>query len=307
MKPNFDVVIIGAGVAGMTAALYLKRAGVSCCIVEKEAPGGQILKTSMIENYPGMMTDGTTLAMNMYEQIKNLGVEYRYGNVQNIKREDNLNIVTTDVEEISCYGVIIASGRSPKGLNLEKEEKLTGRGISYCATCDGALYKEKEVMVIGGGNSALEEALYLANICKKVTIVHRRKEFRADQYLVDKVKRVKNIKLNLEKEVVAYLEKENKLVGVVLKDNKTNKTRKQKTSAVFLFVGHTPNTSFLKEKEILTKDAYIVTDEQKKTKLPFVYAAGDVTKKELFQIVTATSDGAIAANSFIRDSKMGKK
>jgi len=307
MKPNFDVVIIGSGVAGMTAALYLKRGGLSCCIVEKEAPGGQILRTSTIENYPGMITDGPNLAMNMYEQIKSLEVEYRYGNVQEIKENSDLKIVVTDVEEISCHGVIIASGRSPKGLGLENEEKLTGRGISYCATCDGALYKGKDVIVVGGGNSALEEALYLADLCKKVTIVHRRSFLRADQYLIDKVKKVKNIKLNLEKEIIEYLEKDNKLMGVVIKDNKTNKTRKHKTSAVFLFVGHTPNTSFMKDHELLTEENYIKADENKRTTHPFIYAAGDVIKKELFQIVTATSDGAIAANSFMKDRKIGKK
>jgi len=308
MKLDFDVVIIGCGVAGMSSAIYLKRAGFSCLLVENEAPGGQVLKSSIIENYPGIISiQGPDLAFQMYEQIKQMGIPYRYGNVLEIKDFGEYKEVITDIEVIKCKAVIIASGRRPKGLSLPLEDKLMNHGISYCAFCDGTFFKEKDVIVVGGGNSAIEEAIYLSNICKKVTIVHRNNKFTADKILIDKLIKKKNVKIKWNKEIISYLEKDNSLVGVMLKDNITNKVRKQKADGVFLFVGHLPNTSFVKDLNLTDKFGYLLVDEGKRCKIPFIYAAGDVVKKDLFQIVTATSDGAIAASSFIKDISKQEK
>ena len=185
---TYECVIIGAGVAGMTAAIYLKRAGISVLLLEKGVPGGQINKTSIIENYPGFKKiDGPTLAMNMLDQVQSLDIPYQYGNVLSIEVDVDHKIIKTDMETIMTSRIILASGRKPRELGLSNEKKLLGSGISYCAYCDGMLYKNQDVVVIGGGNSALEEALYLADICKTVYIVHRRLEYRADDILVKKL------------------------------------------------------------------------------------------------------------------------
>lgn len=305
MKPNFEVVIVGAGVAGMTAAIYLKRANINCCILEKDAPGGQMNKTSIVENYPGLSKiTGPELSMKMYEQIQQLEVPYRYGKVIEIRNQDDLKMIKTETEEISCKGVILAVGRTPRKLGLPLEEQLSGAGLSWCAICDGPLYKDKKVAVVGGGNSALEEALYLAKLCKQVTIIHRKDYFTAQAYLIEKVKKQKKIKILFSSEVESYLEKENRLDGLVVIDRKKNKTKKVKVEGCFLYVGHVPNTESFKNLGILNEMGYIVTDANRKTKLPFVYGAGDAISKELYQIVTASSDGALAATSYIRDSEI---
>ena len=177
MKKIYDCVVIGAGVAGMTAAIYLKRANIDFILLEKGVPGGQINKSSNIENYPGFKkVDGPTLAFNIYEQIEKLGVDYKYGDVKEVRDSENYKVVCTDKEEFVTKTVIIATGRRPRELGLANEKKLLGSGISYCAYCDGMLYKNKDVIIIGGGNSALEEALYIADIANKVYIVHRSSE-----------------------------------------------------------------------------------------------------------------------------------
>lgn len=302
MKLDFDVVVVGAGVAGMTAAIYLKRANIACCIIEKEMPGGQITKTSTIENFPGFLSiTGPDLAIKIGEQLTNLEVPYRYGDVVEIIDKEDYKIVKTAKDTITCKGVILALGRVPRKLGLEKEEELTGRGISWCAICDGPLYKNQSVAVIGGGNSALEEALYLSEICKKVTIIHRRDHFTAQQYLIDKVQKKKNIKILFSTEIKQIQDKEQKLVGLTLQKNGDKKTRQLKVTGCFIYIGYIPNTNTFTNLSILDQDGYIETDTSLRTKIPFIYAAGDVVKKDLYQIVTAMSDGAIAATSFIKD------
>lgn len=308
MKLNFDVVIVGSGVAGMTAAIYLKRANINCCVIEKEIPGGQITKTSTIENYPGFLNiTGPDLAIQIQDQLKNLSVPYRYGNVIEILDHNDYKVVKTSNEEITCKGIILALGRMPRKLGLEKEEQLMGRGLSWCAICDGPLYKNQSVAVIGGGNSALEEALYLSEICKKVTIVHRSDHFTAQQYLIDKIKTKKNVKVLFSTEVKEYQEKEQKLIGLTLKNNKDDKVKHLKVTGCFIYIGHIPNTEFLSNLPILDSDGYLETMEGLRTKIPFIYGAGDVVKKDLYQIVTAMSDGARAATSFIKDFEQLKK
>ena len=302
MKWNFEVIVVGAGVAGITAALYLRRADISCCIIDKDAPGGQINRTSTIENYPGLkQITGPELAFQMWEQINDLKVQYQYGNVIEIIDKKDHKIVKTETEEWTCKAVILALGRIPRKLGLPKEEELTGNGISWCAICDGPLYKGQEVAVVGGGNSALEESLYLATLCKKVTLIHRRDDFTAQEYLIDKVKATKNIKIIYSSEVQEYLAEDHRLTGLIVKNHKTDRNRKIKVTGCFLFIGYDPNTEILKNLGILDANGYIATDEQRRTKIPFIYAAGDVVAKDLFQIVTATSDGALVANSYMKD------
>lgn len=303
MKLDFDCIVVGAGVAGMSALLYLKRANVNACIIEKSAPGGLINKTSLIENYPGLeKTTGPILANNMYTQLQNIDGKIKYGNVLEIIDKGDLKIVKTDLEELTCKGVILALGRVPRTLNVPGENELISKGISYCAICDGPLYKDKNVVVIGGGNSAIEESLYLSDICKKVTIVHRKDNFTADKYLIEKITKRKNVKTLFNSEAIEFIEKDDRLENVVIKNNKTNKTKKLKCSACFIYIGYVPETAFLKDLKITDESGYILTDENMRTSVSNIYAAGDVIKKEVFQIVTATSDGAIAATSFIRDN-----
>ena len=304
MKLNFDVVIIGSGVSGMTAAIYLKRANINCCIFEKYMPGGQIMKTSTIENYPGFTSiTGPELAMNMSEQLKKLEVPFKYEEVLEIIDKTYYKIIKTNSSEITCKGVILSIGRIPRKLQVPGEDYLEGKGISWCAICDGPLYKNLEVMVVGGGNSSLEEALYLSEICKKVTIVHRRDTFTAQEYLINKVKTKKNIKVLFNKEVKEFVAKDEKLSEVVIFDKIKNKTKKIKVNGCFIYIGYIPNTSNFCNLNILDEEGYIKVDSKLKTDIPFIYAAGDVVKKGLYQIVTATSDGAVAASSFIEDFK----
>lgn len=300
MKLDFDVVIVGAGVAGMTAALYLKRAGISCCILESMIPGGQINRTSTIENYPGFENiKGPDLANAMFEQIKKLGVEYRYGDVIEIVDAGNEKIVKTANEGIHCNYVIIATGRSPKKLNIKGEEELTNRGLSWCAICDGPLYRNKNVAVIGGGNSAVEEALYLSNICANVTLISRSDTLRAQRHLVEMLKQKGNVTIRSQKTPLEFKEKENRLSSILMKDNLTNEYEELQVEGCFIYIGQIPNTAFLENLEIREEDGYIKTDERQETKIKNIYAIGDVTKKNLYQIVTATAEGAIAANAII--------
>ncbi|MDD3392029.1 MAG: FAD-dependent oxidoreductase [Bacilli bacterium] len=296
----FDCVIIGSGVAGMTAALYLKRANVNFTLIEKHAPGGQINMTSKIENYPGIETiAGVDLALNMFNQISNLGVDYHYGNVLEIKIDGNKKIIKTDMEEIETKTIIIATGRKARELGLENERQLVGRGISWCATCDGSLYKDKDVAVVGGGNSALEEALYLSNICNKVYIIHRRNELRGDQILQDKIKVTNNIELLYNSVVDTLNEKDGKLDSIIINGNAIKKLN---ISGVFINIGHEPNIEFVKNVGIdLDEKNNIIVDKEMKTNIDGIYACGDIISKDLYQVVTATSEGAKAAFSVQRE------
>ena len=295
---TYECVIIGAGVAGMTAAIYLKRAGISVLLLEKGVPGGQINKTSIIENYPGFKKiDGPTLAMNMLDQVQSLDIPYQYGNVLSIEVDGDHKIIKTDMETIMTSRIILASGRKPRELGLSNEKKLLGSGISYCAYCDGMLYKNQDVVVIGGGNSALEEALYLADICKTVYIDHRRLEYRADDILVKKIEKYDNIKPCLGQNVIEILEKDNRVSGVRLSDNSI-----LPVTGVFIYIGQIPETSFI-EDLITLKDGYVMTNEHLETNIPGIYACGDVIKKELYQISTAIGEGALAGTNVVKSLK----
>lgn len=294
MTLNFDVVIIGGGVAGMTAAIYLKRSNKNVCIIEKSTPGGLINISSTIENYPGYKKiQGPELAYQMYEQVKELDIPFNFTKVTEIKDNGEYKEIKTPKGTITCKKIIIATGREAKKLMVEDVDKLTGKGISYCALCDGALYKGKDVAVVGAGNSALEEALYLSDICKKVYLLDRRDVIRGDDILVDQISKKDNIEILYNTEIKEFI-KENEILKKV-KITKDNNLEELEVSAVFVFIGYKPATDFLKDLGITDDKGYIVCDHNYETKIKGIYAAGDVVYKNAFQIITAANDGALAA------------
>ena len=293
MKSVFDAVIVGCGPAGMTAAIYLKRAKKNILLIEKSAPGGQLLKTNAIENYPGFLKiSGVALSLKMLEQLNNLNIETHYGNILKIEKEKNTFKLETDVEEIYAKTVILATGRQPKLLGLKNEQKLIGRGISYCATCDGPLYKDKTVGVVGGGNTAVEEAMYLADICKKVYLFHRNENLRAEETNIEKLNKYENIEIILNSVVDTLFEKDNKLESVKTTDNEY-----YKLEGLFIFIGQIPNNEIYNNEQINLENGYITVNENMETSLAGVYACGDIIKKEYYQISTAVGEATIAALS----------
>ena len=293
---DYNTVIIGSGVAGMTAAIYLARANVSVCILERDVPGGQITRTSNIDNYPGFKSiEGSELAINIYNQVTNLNIPYFYTEGLEIVDNKDTKIVKTKDKEITCKNIVIATGRSPRKLNVPNEEKLIGRGISYCAVCDGGLYKDKNVAVIGGGMAALEETLYLSKICNNVTLIHRRDGFRANYDLIEDVKSTENVTILTDKIVEEFKEIDNKLTGIVLR-NKNNDLEEIKVDGCFEYIGQIPNTKNFENLNILDEQGYIKVDQNYETSIKNIYAIGDCIKKDLYQIITACNDGAVVAN-----------
>ena len=293
MKTDYDVAVIGSGPAGFTAAIYLKRANLNCVIIEKDAPGGQILKTSIIENYPGFENiEGPELAMKFYEQVQNMKIPYIFNTVTEIIDKKKYKIIKLGKDKIKVKAIILAVGRQPKTL---KNSTLVKDGISYCSLCDGLLYRNQDVAIVGGGNSALEESLYLAYICKSVTIIHRRDEFRGDDILEDKIAKKKNIKVIYNSEIIKFNEVDGKLDSLDIKTEDV--VNNLKVKACFIFIGYEPATEFLENLGIVDKQGYIEVNDKMETKIENIFAAGDVVKKEAYQIVTANSDGALAAIS----------
>ena len=280
MKYSFDCVVVGSGIAGMTAAIYLKRSNVNVLLLDNDAPGGLLNKISVIENYPGFnKISGPDLAYKIYEQVINLGIEIRYGKVLDIKD----HVVKTDIEEITTNKVILAIGRKARKLDNTSDIK----NISYCALCDGNLYKDKVVAIVGYSNSAIEEAIYLSDICKKVIIIGRGSKFKGEDSLVDKIYSKKNIEVQLDC-VIETLNKENNLLTEII----TNKGS-FKVDGMFVSIGYEPNTSFLNE---LEKDnGYIIVDNKMKTNIDYIYACGDIIKKDIYQLTTAVGEATIAA------------
>ena len=296
----YHTVIIGSGVAGMTAAIYLKRARKDICILENGVPGGQITLASSVENYPGFSSiTGSDLALNIYNQVLNLGVTYKYTKANQVKVEDDFITVITDKEEIKCKNLIIATGRAPRKLEVTLEDRLVGSGISFCATCDSSLYKDKKVAVVGGGTAALEEAIYLSKICNSVTLIHRRDTFSATDALVNDVKNTKNIAILTNRTVKEFKVNDNKLSGIVLED-KQNNQEEITVDGCFEYIGQVPNTKIFENLDILDDKGYVNVDKNYQTKISGIYAVGDCVKKDLYQVVTACSEGAIAANNIIK-------
>ncbi len=297
----YDVLIIGAGPSGLTAAIYSLRANLKTIIIECENPGGKLTKTYMIENYPGFEEiGGYDLANDFVNHVKKFNGEIINETVINVVDKGNYKeVVLSDNSTIESKTVIVASGTKERLLDIEHSNEYIGKGISYCAVCDGFFYRKKDVVVIGGGNSALEEALYLSSIVNKVTIVIRRDEFRADASVVEKV--INNPKIEIIKNYLPYklIIEEDKIKGLIVKNTKDNSLKEINCAGIFPYIGATPQTSFL-DKALLDEKGYLIVDKNMKTKIDGIYGAGDVTNKELRQVVTATNDGAIAANSCIK-------
>lgn len=300
MKLDYDVIVVGSGPAGITSAIYLKRANINVCIMEKSAPGGQLNKSSTIENYPGFnKISGPELAYNFYEQILKLDIPFINEEVIKIEDKTSYKIVETNKKTYTCKGIILALGRKPRSFDNKNVSLLEGKGVSYCSLCDGPLFKNQDVSIIGGGNSALEEALYLADICKSVTIINRRDVLRGDKMLVDKVLKKDNINILYNSEVVEFNKKDDFLESLTINTN--GKLNKLDVKACFIFIGYVPATDFLSNLDILDEKGYIKTDKNLKTDIPFIYACGDTINKQVYQIVTATGEGAVSAISFIND------
>ena len=290
-----EVVIIGSGIAGMSCAIYLIRAGIKPLIIEKDVPGGQLHKANSIENYPGFdKISGPDLAFNIYNQVKKLDVEYLFDEVVDIKKEKNI-IIKTRKEQIETKYLVIATGRAPRKLNLEHEEELIGKGISYCALCDGNLYKNKDVLVIGGGNSAILDAIYLASICHKVTIIHRRNNLRAETKLTLDLEKYDNVDIIYNNQVTDYIIENGKLAKVKLKDNTTINA-----DGVFIAIGYEPIANMLK---LDSDNNYIIVDSKMHTSIDNVYAIGDAIKKDIYQLITASNEGVICAVDIINKTK----
>ncbi len=298
----YDLIIVGAGPAGLTAALYASRAGVETLIIERGAPGGKVFTTHLVENYTGTgKVGGRELASNMHKQALEYGATYEYGDVENIVKENDIFKVKTNVNEYESKTVILATGTENRKLGAKGEEEFLGKGVSYCAICDGNFFKGQDVAVIGGGNSALEEALYLADICNSVTIIHRRDEFRAESYIVDKVKERENINFELNSQVQEI--KGNDKVESILLENKSKEQKSLSVAGVFIYVGLIPLTVKFKNFDIFNDYDNVIVDPKMETSVKGLYSAGDINIKNLRQIATAVSDGAIAAQSVIENLK----
>ncbi len=295
-----DITILGAGPAGLTAAIYACRAGRKVVLVERSVPGGQQTLTDKIENYPGTGPDGTSgaeLSRQMESQAKALGATILADRVKSICFSERSQTVTLSyLESIESNALIIASGRDAKLLCINGEDDYRGRGVSYCAICDGPFFRDKEVAVIGGGNSALEEALFLTKTAKSVTLIHRRQAFRADKQVVDHVMHHPKIKFIPDHSPIS-VSGEGIMRSLTIEHVSTKVQQVLPMSAMFVYIGHHPNTSFLSDQLILDGSGYVMTDDHMRTSWKGVFAAGDVRQKSLYQIVTATADGAIAAIS----------
>ena len=299
MKLDFDCIIIGSGIAGMTAAIYLKRANVNVLIIDKDAPGGQLNKVTQIDNYPGFTSiTGPDLASNVFNQINALGVEYRYGMVIDIEDKKDYKVVITEKEKITASSIIIATGRQPKKLGVQKEDELLSRGISYCALCDALFYKDKVVATVGSGNGALTEAIYLSDICQKVIMINKKKVFDGEEILVKRVKEIENIEIRFNSQITEFNTKEDVLDSIILNNNE-----EIKLSGVFIYTGLQPSGDFLKNLPIEFEKQYIVVDKDMMTSVKNVYACGDIVKKSLYQLTTAVSDASIAAISVKKNLK----
>ena len=296
-----DLVIIGAGPAGLTAAIYAMRANLKTVIIEKSAPGGQIVNTGEIENYTGFTKlSGGDLALNMFNHAMSLGVDYAYGDVESVVKKDNLFYVKTESETYISKAVIVASGMIQRKLGLEHEEMLSSNGISWCAICDGPIYKGENVVVVGGGNSAVEEASYLSTLVNHLTIIQNLQHFTADKKAIDHLMKQPNVTAIFNALVTRFVVEADKITGVEVTDNDTKETQIIPCKGVFEYIGWLPNTYMLKGLNITNPWGYIEANEKMETAIPGLFAAGDVRVKQIRQVVTATADGAIAAQNVLK-------
>lgn len=289
----FDIIIVGAGPAGMTAALYATQARKKVLVLEKEIYGGQILKADTVKNYPGFKEiSGYEFANNLYNQLTDLNVEIKFEEVIELSLQDNAKIVKTKKGNYNAKSIIIASGAKNRKLNLNNEDKLIGKGVSYCTTCDGMFFKEKTVAVYGGGNSAIDGALYLSNICKKVYLIYRQKDFKNNNENTNKLKKTNNIECIFNTNIIDLLG-ENKLESITLKD--TIKEYNLVVDGLFIEIGYIPVSEICKNIINTSSKGYIISNEDCTTNVEGIFVAGDVREKDIRQLTTACSDGTIAA------------
>ncbi|MGX7058671.1 thioredoxin-disulfide reductase [Vagococcus humatus] len=296
-----DVIVIGAGPGGMTAALYASRADLDVLVLERGIPGGQMNNTADVENYPGAgIVTGPDLARKIYEDSTNFGATHAYGNVTGIEDHGDYKVVLTDDKQYETKAVIIASGCDHRQLGVPGEEDYSGRGVSYCAVCDGAFFRNKHLAVIGGGDSAVEEGSYLTQMASKVTIVHRRDQLRAQKVLQDRAFKNEKIDLVWNKTVEEIAGDDMKVTKVVLKDTQTGELSELAVDGVFIYVGLDPLTEPFKTLGITNEQGWIPTNEKMETSIPGIYAIGDVRETVLRQITTAVGDGSIAGQEVFK-------
>lgn len=308
MQHIYDTIIIGGGPAGYTAALYTARAGLDVLITEKMSIGGQMTLTGEIDNYPGFDggIDGITLGENMRSGAERFGAKTLYAQVNSVNFEGEIKLINTDDGQLRCRSVIIATGASHKALGLPDEQALIGRGIHYCAHCDGRFYKDKTVAVVGGGNSAVSDAVYLSNLAKKVYLIHRRDSFRADRVLIEALGKHDNIELVTYSAVVGLLS-DRRLCGISVKNLQSGYISDLSCDGLFVNIGMLPSSDIFRGAVDIDRNGYIVAGEDTKTNVSGVFVIGDVRTKPLRQIITAAADGAVASHfvtEYLRDNPL---
>lgn len=297
MSQIYDVIVIGGGPGGYTAALYAARANLSVAILEKLTPGGQMGTTDVIDNYPGFPqgVNGFELAMQMKEGAERFGAKTLLAEVTQVELAGEIKTVHTTEGVFQAPTVILASGAHPRELGLPGEQELRGRGVSYCATCDGMFYRNKTVAVVGGGNTAVSDVLYLSRLCEKVYLIHRRDQLRASKVYLDPLQKAENVEFVWDSQVKELLHGDT-ITGLRVHNKKTGQDWDLSCEGVFVAIGHIPNTELYRGQVDLDEAGYVLAGETTKTNLPGVFAVGDLRKKPLRQVITAASDGAVAAH-----------
>lgn len=295
MAKSYDVIIIGAGPAGMTAALYASRANLSVLLLDRGIYGGQMNNTAAIENYPGFKSVlGPDLAKDMYESATQFGAEYAYGSVESVEDRGDVKIVTTDSDTFETKALVIGTGSEYRKLGVTGEDTYGGRGVSYCAVCDGAFFRNKHVVVVGGGDSAIEEGTYLTQLADKVTVIHRRDQLRAQQILQDRAFANPKMEFVWNSNVTEIIGDDKKVTGVKVNNNKTGEDSVIAVDGVFIYVGINPITKPFSNLGITDENGWIETNDHMETKVPGIFAVGDVRKKDLRQVATAVGEGGTA-------------
>ncbi len=294
----YDLIVIGMGIGGITAGIYAKRANQNVLLIDKGIPGGMLNSIDVISNYPGLINvKGADFSEKLFAQVKDFEIPYKFEEVTNLKIEGDVKVVITNKGEYKSKYVIIATGTKPKFLGLDNEKDLLGRGISTCATCDGAFYKGKDIAVVGSGSSALQESLYLSKICHKIYLLNRKDRFKGEKILESKVKNSPNIEIIYNVNIKEYKENNGKIESIILDNDQS-----LNVSGVFIYIGYKPNTDMFIDLGLLDEQGYIVVDEKYETKISGVYAIGDVIKKPIYQLVTAANDAIYAVSNISKIS-----
>ncbi len=292
----YDVIIIGMGISGISAGLYAKQANMKFLMLEGRMPGGVLNTIDEIQNFPGKANiKGPDFAMDLFNQVTTAEIDYKIDSVKSIIKENDMFKVITSTSEYQTKNVLLATGRKPLLLGLPEEEKLLGKGISTCALCDGALYKDKEIVVVGGGSSAVQETNYLSSIAKKITMIVKRDKFSAKKHLIEELNEKNNVEIIYQDEITNINLEDDKIVSVNLKSDKVINT-----SAIFIYIGFTPSNDLVKDFNVLNDRGYIKVNENYETSIKGLYAVGDIIEKEIYQLINAASEGALAI------SKMNK-